>query len=413
MASIFSKFSKEKPSREEQFSIQKFQLNLAKARKDGVVFRDREQQRDFLQRKDKFQKAKVIVGVCGSWGLGDAIMEARYMLALAKKTGRAVLCQVPPPLVEALRPASKDTPNFGVVGAITGQIIDDPSVFYISLNGTFPRDIESWIENCPSDLDDPTHLAFLEKCEEISFDHRSLSLSDIYDAQTNARDSLPELEKRYRLTIAENNCLADQHFSLLLATLGIDFSVKEISNSSLTPFSSEELANIPQDYDYIIAVDAKEFEEMDGRVKRSSKSLPVSTWEEIFSRFPPGTKISFVMGNSHSAYCKEVLRRARLVNSSLHIDVFQGSLLELARHILRGKRFIGMDSGTTHLAVDVIRAAKEDRKIELRQVFNSAIVKASHYAATEGEVFVAAGTSSIFRVPTKENTEKLASFLTK
>lgn len=124
----------------------------------------------------------------------------------------------------------------------------------------------------------------------------------------------------------------------------------------------------PITHDVIIFPDALEVPEYCQGYRKSQKSIAVSKWKEIFKCMGKDLDIAIVRGVAHPEYCDYVLEIARWTGH--HANMVEGNLDHVTDAILSARRFVGMDSGTTHLAAQVIRAAqKEGRNIAFRQFF--------------------------------------------
>lgn len=141
---------------------------------------------------------------------------------------------------------------------------------------------------------------------------------------------------------------------------------------SILHFSSEFVDQHPPTSDFLIIPDALEG---DGRFNqyRSFKSITPEKWSEIFSHLDPKLKMAIVMGTAHPAYCRDVIEAA-LQAGHTNVQVVQGSLDDVVNAVLTTRKFVGMDSGTTHIAAEVVKAARQaGREIQFRQLFNAGV----------------------------------------
>lgn len=90
-------------------------------------------------------------------------------------------------------------------------------------------------------------------------------------------------------------------------------------------------------------------------------------------------------GIAHPAYCDKVIALAQ--EKGINVEVIEGSLTELTFHLMRARSLFGMDSGTTHLCLDVARLAKQiGREIHLKQFFNANAAAENQYALVDTEI---------------------------
>lgn len=158
----------------------------------------------------------------------------------------------------------------------------------------------------------------------------------------------------------------DAEIALACQLLGVETRKQDIVRNSIFPFPSEQLRRVKQDLDYFIIPDAGEQPTPDG--KRSRKSLTVEAWDQIFQTLPKTKRVAILKGVAHPAYVDAVVERAK--RAGLQIEIIEGNLGAVGAHMLRAKTIVGMDSGTTHLAVDAVRAAEQvGTKIKLKEIF--------------------------------------------
>lgn len=402
---------REKPASNELLSSPNFQvvrvgLDLAKPIPGGSerAFRSKPNQEKMRLIQDQFRHADLIVAICGTFGLGDAVMQTRYALEIARQTGQPVMCQVPEPLVAPFSLSRKQLPNLAFVSKVPWETLERPRTFFFTLESGFPGNLSAWLEGA-HEASRQTYYEHVNACDYILQSNRSFS-------ESAAMYSFPgekkmEVYSRLKVVPKARVNSFDQGYSAVLQLLGLEAEAGRLSESTLTPFSPAEVDAIPQDLAAVVAPDAKEFSL--ASKNRSEKSLSLDTWSKLWAAWPKQEKISVVEGVSHPDYCREVLARAR--QQGLSAEGFRGSLLELTRHILRGRVFVGMDSGTTHLAVEVVRAARAaGREIKLREIFNSKIVPVDSYGVTEG-LIANAKTWDAFENPNDSDIELLRQFL--
>lgn len=196
--------------------------------------------------------------------------------------------------------------------------------------------------------------------------------------------------KYYDLKSVGNYSEGDFRTSSVLAHLGTNTDPSLVYKPivEIQPWMIEE---IPTDIDLIMFPDAQEGDYMiDNDFERySTKSLPLSVWDKIFQEMPKGLRLAIVAGTAHPLYTNRVFEASR--KAGHESSYVSGSLEDVMIAVLRSRTFVGMDSGTTHLAAEFIKAASENgRTIQYRQLFNEGYVPFSQYGIADNKVFLPA-----------------------
>ncbi len=358
-------------ARKSNIDITSYELALPQITGPNVVEQafNEESNRGLLREiRKKFARAQKYVVICGDFGLGDAIIQARYALLLAQKTHRPVICQVQPVLLDSLKLSSRAT-SISYVEVVPRDIVLDSDTFIIDLEYSLTKNMRGWGESL--NMDDIRNIRDKERYYDDDYRRRfNLDLASILD--------------KFFINTQQGNNRTEAKYALALLLLGdIKLTRKEIKGSSLTGFSASEVRIIPQDLDLLIAPDAGEVEV--SKENRSRKSLDLKSWERLFEIMPTHFKIGIVQGISHPRYCRQVVDLG--IGRQLNIQIIQGNLLHFAKQVLRAKHFVGVDSGTTHLAVDVVRSARRHKRdIKIWEFFNTGFVLPEDNAITEGVV---------------------------
>ncbi len=166
-----------------------------------------------------------------------------------------------------------------------------------------------------------------------------------------------------------------------LQELGINVKKSDIEQSILK-FPKELLKKTPIEFDFMLAPDAKEVEVSNS--ERSVKSFSLSEWDAILTHVPSGSKIAILMGNAHPLYCEQMyaLAKKHAASGGFSVERIEtATLTDVIEQVLRAKTFIGMDSGTTHLAYEVAVAAKDaGRMMYIKELFNNSLFPETRYA---------------------------------
>lgn len=334
----------------------------------------------FENLRKNFSQAEKVVVVCGSFGLGDAIMEIRYVLQMAlQNPDKKVVCQAPPILVPLLDSWKSHLPNISFVSAVDEQDIYSESTFFWfpEIKGTFDANRDrDWASNQGREM--YQYLQTLYQQEKV-MDYFSLS------SYAHDEDSLQGLYQATETDRIDINT-SDRDYALMMAVLGTPVSRQDIQENSILPLEITEVVDITQDLDIVLMPDAKEQPLLEhGTVSRSVKSLPLVTWSYIFENLSTNQSIGIVLGVSNREYCEQIISLAK--HHGHHVEVIAGNLSQLVKQLLRAITIFGMDSGTTHLAKDVSRLnRKADRECQVRQVFNSEAAIFEQYAMTDSPV---------------------------
>jgi hypothetical protein len=285
--------------------------------------------------REDLERAEIIE-VSGSWGIGDGIMALRYAKILAEHFPTKLL-------FARLNPALSNIDCLNVP------------------------------ENCVViDTNDPA-VSRKKTAFSTSFYFTAYS-GQFFTSNTNFAEAILERNPTY----SRHDLMA----MLRLEELGIEAKESEIDRPVLH-LTDEMLEETPQDIDVLFAPDAKEAE-VTGPPNRSAKSLTFDQLHTIFSQVPPGSKIGILMGTAHPEYCDVVYRIAREQGRQRNVTVEKietPSLNETITQVLRAKTFVGMDSGTTHLAYEVAHALIEKgRRLSIKEIFNARTFQVQDYA---------------------------------
>lgn len=332
----------------------------------------------YSQMADKFAQSSRVIVVMGVWGLGDSIIEARFAINLARKTGKEVVCQVPPALLPFAESLQRELPNLQLVDKVPQQFLADDQTMVLKFlgGGGNIRDVDRWCEGDPQ--------ANREIVKRKIKENQAVELEDFSTPDiTDPPRSFPEPFAPVQHQMGKFNTLS-YTAGFVTQSLGVPTTTEDIRDTSLVSLSKEEVDAVPQDLDLIIIPDAKEFP--DEKNFQSYKALDPRMWEVILDQLPRDQKLGVVMGVSHPAYCQAVINIAEKLGHQ--VEVIGGNLEQLARQLLRAKKIVGMDSGTTHLAKDVQTAArKAGRSIELKPLFNEEISHFEQYGIAEATSF--------------------------
>lgn len=317
---------------------------------NGAPIINAEQSVDLYHRqKERFDQAHTVIAECRSIGLGDAFNHLRYALLLAEKR-----------------------PDKHVIIAVNQPIADLASLA-VPLNAHIMTNYEAGL------LQDPR--VFVVKFQLVSLLQEYFALQQIH-RETYDRFRQIEADGRYA---TYHNSLAFQ-WEHLAQVLGIDPEAHDYNVSDLINATRLQLLGIPicetdickpimrsteedddsYHYDLLIVPDAGE-DAWDGR---SVKSLSADTWGQIIACLPGEMRIGIVKGHQHPAYTEQVSEIARRQGAAVE-DIETISLDDFCDVVRRSRRYVGGDTGPTHLARDVIKAAYQaGREIAFREVYD-------------------------------------------
>lgn len=325
--------------------------------------------------KQRFQEAQTIIVPAGTWGLGDCIMELRYIHHLAEKTGKQVVVQVNPALMTVIEKMGPRLTRVAYTTKVNGALLADSRTFILSFR-------QSGAIRNNADWATPLAREPYSKIIESATQQDRLMEPNLFSRSSNHWHTRIE-----GLRPPENAQLAEAMYASQLKMLGVSITPEDIRQKSLISLRKETINRIPQDIDYFFIPDAKELEVRSAVPKRSKKSLSLEQWEAIMAKIPKNASVAIVRGVSHPDYCNMVTELAR--RHGLKLKVISGPLDKLALQMMRAKTIFGMDSGTTHLAQEAVRAAKAaGRKITLRSVIGGTQEFLSSYAVAEQPSFM-------------------------
>lgn len=310
--------------------------------------------------QENFNNANEIIIPIGDFGLGDAIIDTRFVILAALKSNKKIRCQVPPSMFPIVSTIGSKVSNLRFVDRIAVEELFDPGNFFLRFqSGRFSSgSLKKWLDDPKKvSADIRTRLDELEKQRKLGYWHHFIT------PLRNSTDANFYTERLNNAPVSEVN----YERALMLLSLGIRIKEADLIEHPIFNMPPQELREIPQDLNMIIIPDAKEFETKDRY--RSRKSLDVSVWREYFRRLGKReSPIGIVRGVSHPEYCDDVIQAAS--ESGVDIEVIEGDLLHLSHQMLRAKVIIGMDSGPTHLAQDIKSCGRKyDRQVEIRSVF--------------------------------------------
>jgi len=331
----------------------------------------------------QFGKATEVLAINGIFGLGDAIIQARHIRFCAEQTEKRFICQIPPALIGCLT----NTSNISYVPIITSRQLKSANKFLFSIGFSQDYVYPSEAERLSNPWFDPTKIRLpkiglqlerLIQTQQSSQFWKGCEPADINDVIT----ALKQLNY-----IGDDAQALEAYYQLRLHLLGVSQEQYQPSTSLLILSEAEIIAAKKKyHYDLLIFPDAQEKELYLGedQVRQSGKSLFVDQWEEIFPRLK-GLNMGIVKGTAHPDYCQLVITKALKAGCQVNI-VEVTTMAQLIPHMLAAKNIFGMDSGTTHLAAEVIKAVKNyGLSIQLLVYFNGIFADFNQYAITDLE----------------------------
>lgn len=354
---------------------------------DIVEHTDQETQPHIVDYRTNFAQAEHIVLICGSLGLGDSVILLRHLLPFAQQEQRPVTIQIHPALMPFMEPWSLHFPHIRFCTTVTEQELFKPQTFIIN---PF-RNITAADPKRGRWLADPAIERGLidKKLDRLVEDHWVLD-----DIQQNrhlytlkhSEDITAPLNK----DVSKVSSAIEFYTDLMVKVLGLDINSEQILHHSILSVPTLETAtqHAPT-YDFFMVPDALESECIDSDgITRSEKSLPLTAWDGIFEKLAPETKVAIAIGTAHPEYCQKVIDRAKKHN--LLVTVFQGSLTDFSKVALASAVFFGMDSGTTHLAVELAKIdTHTDWNMQIVQYFNEMTAPLADYALPESAITLA------------------------
>ncbi len=166
--------------------------------------------------------------------------------------------------------------------------------------------------------------------------------------------------------VGDNRSYGETSRMLQGRTLIVDTNAQELAEPLFKPFME---ASMSPKYDLLIVPDAKEGTVSDAAgVERSLKSLSVSQWEAIAPQLPDNLTYAVVRGVDHPDYCAKVAELLQTEGKDVNFISTQ-TLGEFARVVAESAKALVMDSGTAHIAGEVVKAVQPSREIALRECY--------------------------------------------
>jgi hypothetical protein len=329
---------------------------------NGAPIINAEQSIDLYQRqRERFSQANIVIAECRSIGLGDAFNHLRYALLLAEKTpDKHILIAVNHHIADL---ACLDVPlNAHIMTGYDAELLTNPRVFVIKFQ------LMSLMQE---------HMA----TQQI---HR-----ETYDMFRQI-----EVDGRYA---TYHNSLAF-HWEHLARVIGLDPAATDYNVAELVNIARLQLLGVAVSdadvrrpvthiaecdaeacrYDLLIVPDAGE-NVWDGR---SIKSLSANTWGQVIALLPRGMRIGIVRGHQHPDYTDQVVEVATRYGDAVE-EIETRTLEDFCRLVGQTERYVGGDTGPTHLARDVIKAAYlKGRRIAFREIYDEGRYPLHEYGTT-------------------------------
>lgn len=301
----------------------------------------------FGKQKPKFEQADLIVVDCNPMGLGDSLMQARCALAIAGKISDKSFAIRMPKAVMEMR-YLKYPSNTQIISHIPRDYLDRDQTFFM----TFDH----------NGLSIPHVLVELTAVEHLREDNR------IFKPDMSSITGYSDFWRPLGIDHGRVNYnLRDLRDAVMAYELGVLLTEADLRQSFLH-FDHSVIWQNPQVFQLLVAPDARE--QPASGDNRSQKSLSAGRWKQVFAALPKSLEIGIVMGHSHPRYCKRVLKAARSAGLNA-IEIITPTLDDFCAAVLKSYRFVGMDSGTTHLAVQIAASARlHDRQIDIREIYN-------------------------------------------
>lgn len=323
-----------------------------------------EQEQNALLQENRFQESTVVVIDCNIKGLGDSIIEARHAVATAERTPhKEFLIRMPQSVTDMKSLYLPNNARF--VNNISENYLRRDDTFFLNFSSVSPKFVAQAINRWG------LSGRFKNRAQEIEEDGR---VSNWYNS------ALPYPKNVYEalgFDVHDSNYnLLDIYYAARAGELGVAIRKSDLEKSFLH-FPQDRLRKLPQNIDILIAPDAKELDE---NKRQSRKSLSVEKWAEVFRQLPQSLEIGIVKGLSHPKYTQKVLEVAQFEGLNA-FEVDTPTLNDFADAVLQSKKFVGGDSGTTHVASEIVLAARENgRLVDIRELFTYDLIDIGEYA---------------------------------
>lgn len=324
--------------------------------------------------RDALEKAKDIVIHTASGGLGDCLCELRFALMTARRfPNKQVVILVHPAMLPI--PWIDVPPNARLLIWLPEDYAERSDIFFLTYN--YSLDIARvWLAwknrfNLPWD---PRPL--VATMHHLQLQGAAASTAELRTVQANGLEQI--------LVKDGHDCCTQPYpvyttSDLLCAvrnwTLGIPASTADLQRSVFMdgPWSHEQ---IEQPLDLLVAPDAfGGFLDSNGR---SYKSLLPTTWSQVLQALPADLSVGIVIGTAHAAYCDIVFHLVQRVRPKLK-RIVTPTLADFCLRVASSRRYIGSDTGTTHIAADLAAADPRESPLTIYALFNREVADLSRY----------------------------------
>ena len=278
-------------------------------------------------------------------GLGDSVIEMRHAMLMARSFPEKGFVFVVPK--GFLQISGWELPqNVRLCKEYDEDIMADPSSLLVCLNqaGSIHYEIRD------------AQKGLLSSYYKMLNERRVFCLADLL----MTRSIYGYLQRIGCLPFASGVNYTDIFYAMSLDLLG----AKNLSASHLdVPMLKPVVPEAENEFDIVIAPDAREYpDSVDGV---SIKSLPLHVWSKLASHLPKDKKVCLVKGVCAPQYCEKVYEElmAKGIDATFRETPTLGDFVSLVRS---GRRFVGMDSGTTHLASEAAKVSSFD----IREIYS-------------------------------------------
>lgn len=326
------------------------------------------------RQRDALEKAQDIVIHAAGGGLGDCLCELRFALMAARQfPNKQVGILVHPTMLSI--PWIDMPPNARLLTSLPEGYAERSDVFFLTYN--YSLDIArvwlAWKNRFNLPWDPGPIVATMRR---LQLQGAAVDTVELRTAQAKYLEHvLVEDEDDCRTQPSPVYNTSDLLCAVRNWTLGIPASAADLQRSVFTdgPWCQSPL---DQAVDLLVAPDA--FGALLDYSGRSYKSLFPITWSRVLQALPADLSVGIIIGTAHAAYCDTVFQLAQRVRPKLK-RIVTPTLADFCLTVASSRRYIGSDTGTTHLAADLAAADPREDPLTIHALFNREVANLTRH----------------------------------
>jgi len=313
-----------------------------------------------ISQREQIDKYSHIVVISNQHGIGDSIMELPYIIGLAQAFSEKEFSVLTHSAIPTELLKSFSNLNYLPSPQPFSFHVDQKKTLVLTLSEYFKDNYYTLRSVFLPRLDHSTARAFNTLTIDNFSDHAS-----VFGTQS----------LRMLMNLIQMNTLSQVNKRELLFLSRVLLFGRPIPLSD-DIFKLDVLDSSSDNIDMLYLPDAREVSNGYQSLKSPTPSQHIETLRELSKDH----EVTFLSGISHRRFCQDIYKRATKFGVKL---AKTKSLLELAGLYWRTKTFVGVDSGTTHLAAKMTRTfQKHGHPLKVRELFHSERLSSVEYGAS-------------------------------